>query len=705
MLFFFIFVIGVVAIFSVNNKKKNKGPVNTNNRAKRRTDNVITVPKPTRAALDLAARHFGPEWDKFLGLQPRRIKLANPKIREMIASGYLRLGTDRLEELLLSFQQINSSTGSGATRGHTSSDLNYYKPLHQATHDLIKNGSFNHPSILKMLNKLIETAAAMKKPALPEPLSKIIPKPEPLKPVPIPVPVRNTVPEPVRHIPVPHPIPLPRLPEKLIPRPPLPVGKEQRVPVKDESIIEVSQEPHRIHYDQETVPQIQQQEAVNYADDDPDTYSLGVIYKERLNLSAQETDWLNKFYNYGNVFNSIEGAELEIIKFYLLSLKLLTKKLKHENSSIASEVELLKVKTIAFDKSQPTVWEGYHSDYNTNAVEANFFLFIYKKAESVIREAWGHKRKITAEFYSRSSEVKSLFEERLEPKIQEIAEYLTPTVSAPDEVTEIALNESGSTRWKLQFDRLTAGYTSTHQPAFIQAIHLLARLNEKNPNVEHIYYEASKFMVSYDKLESLKFYLYYIWYDLKSVVVDNKQFNKTIQKKLFANPAQLEAFQNIINELVRTRLLKRALVAVEDIYKVKRKNITLDQNAIQRVQLQHSGTVAVLSELLNDDDELYELRQLTPAVVITTATVAVPGTDATVALSEIQLGCLQLFAQQGYRLSNAELEDYAKSNAVFKNQLIDGINESCYEILDDVLIEEEEDGYEINPEYFKQIIS
>jgi hypothetical protein len=41
---------------------------------------------------------------------------------------------------------------------------------------------------------------------------------------------------------------------------------------------------------------------------------------------------------------------------------------------------------------------------------------------------------------------------------------------------------------------------------------------------------------------------------------------------------------------------------------------------------------------------------------------------------------------------------------MFRNQLIESINESCFETLDDILIEEEEDYYQINESYYKQIL-
>lgn len=43
--------------------------------------------------------------------------------------------------------------------------------------------------------------------------------------------------------------------------------------------------------------------------------------------------------------------------------------------------------------------------------------------------------------------------------------------------------------------------------------------------------------------------------------------------------------------------------------------------------------------------------------------------------------------------------------AYSKNQLIESINEICYNNLDDVLIEEEEDNYIINENYYQRILA
>ena len=52
----------------------------------------------------------------------------------------------------------------------------------------------------------------------------------------------------------------------------------------------------------------------------------------------------------------------------------------------------------------------------------------------------------------------------------------------------------------------------------------------------------------------------------------------------------------------------------------------------------------------------------------------------------------------------SEFETFAKSKGAFKNQLIDSINEICYEHLDDNLIEADDKYYIINQDYYQKIL-
>lgn len=721
MLIFLGFVLLIIIIVI---SKKRQPPVPSRIQLNNAPKSYVQPRKVNQVALDMATKHFGGEWLQFLAAKNDQSVISEQRIREMVAIGYSQMKTKALEHLLVSFIHFTTDNVPGPIGGTINNDN--YTALHESIYRLIKQNQFNQKSILATLNVLSETAQAgiqraelerkakaaenkVRQLELRQQLAdqrKVMAQNESdlrleaaehkriLKMASTTTPVR--VPE-----------AQPKLNHNLLQSQTLDLSTDIWQPserVLDDSIIEVSQESTMITLPPLEPLQYASNYQTNYPEYDPDQYSLGKKYKKKLNLAPQEVKWLNKFWNYSNVFNAIEGCEVEIIKLYLLTIKLLKKRLKKENSSLDQEIEPLKTMTAEFQKSHPNYWQGYDEVYTGESAESEVYNYIYKKAESVIREQWNHKRKISAVFSSGNKEIKELFDRRLGNLVEEIVMRLIPTIGVPDETTEIALNEATTTRWKTQFQELTGSYQATKHPELVAALHKLGKLNSKNPSVERIYYEASKFMTPLDKVEALKFYLHYIWEDLNSVVVDRKELNKTIQKKLFAHEGQLSTFQEIIDELVSSRNLTAALKAVDGIYKTRRKNITLDTEAIRRVVEQHNGTVDKLNEYLQDEEEVYELqvnRPTEPSPVVETGHVL----TSVVPLSKIQLECLRLFDNESHSADLADIESFAKSESVFKNQLIDGINESCYEVLDDVLIEETEDGYEINPDYYTQILA
>ena len=242
----------------------------------------------------------------------------------------------------------------------------------------------------------------------------------------------------------------------------------------------------------------------------------------------------------------------------------------------------------------------------------------------------------------------------------------------------------------------------------------LGKLNIQNPAIENIFYEASKFISKTDKVSSLILYLYYLHYDLNSATFDNKQFTKTIQKSLFKTNEQLHDFQAIVSEFLDNKNLEKAVQKIPEIYVPKRKKIQLDTSIIKEVQQQHSGTVELLNEYLQDEyegetntiksreisaDELkIEITQKTEPAAVSIFTNEITFTP-------LHLETLELFYKNSLTVSQNDLEIFARSKGAFKNQLIDSLNEICYEILDDVLIEEEDDYFVISENYYQKLLA
>jgi hypothetical protein len=74
-------------------------------------------------------------------------------------------------------------------------------------------------------------------------------------------------------------------------------------------------------------------------------------------------------------------------------------------------------------------------------------------------------------------------------------------------------------------------------------------------------------------------------------------------------------------------------------------------------------------------------------------------------LSETQAVVLNFFAKNNLVIAIDDFKMYAKENGWFAKQVIESINDYCYEFLDDILIEEEEDYYTITEDYYQNILT
>ena len=440
---------------------------------------------------------------------------------------------------------------------------------------------------------------------------------------------------------------------------------------------------------------------------DDNNWRLGNKYKTKLNLNIEEVNLLNKLWNPSNNFCSIEFCCLEVIKLYILVIYQLKAKYKSEGTTI--EKEFTFVADVIAQKHFKYRSGSQNYKYSIESTSNTFYSTIFKYCENAIRESYGHKRKLNTDTYYTNEEAKIEFDSKIITKVTELLPSLISKITPTNEATEIELNSQTTSRWKIKFEELTTNFRSNSN-TFIEDIMELGKVNKKNPSIENIFFEASKFIAKYDKVASLKLYVHYLYHDLKSETFDNKQLTKTIQKSLFKTNDQLHDFEQIVSELIKDKNLNKALNAVPKIYEVKRKKIQLDRTTIKEVQKQHSGTVELLNEYLRDDFEdennsiqSQELNSEEIKIIQKNEESQHSAFLSTLALNPIHFSFLELFSKNNFSILQSEIEDFAKSKGVFKNQVIESINESCYEVLDDVLIEEEDDYYTIIPDYFQKI--
>lgn len=442
---------------------------------------------------------------------------------------------------------------------------------------------------------------------------------------------------------------------------------------------------------------------------DYDYWRLGSKYKTKLKLNDEEVKLLNKLWYPSNNFCSVEYCCVEILKLYITVIEELKASYIAEGTTI--DAQFLAVADVIARKHFKYKNGSQNYKYCIETTTNEFYSHIFKHCENAVREYYGHKRKINTDTYYTTAEAKTEFETKIISKVSGLLPVLISKVSVPDEATDIELYSQNTNRWKIKFEELTTRYNEKPKE-FIDSIVALGKLNKKNPSIENIFFEASKFIAKYDKESALSLYVHYLFHDLKSATFDNKQLTKTIQKSLFKTNEQLHDFEIIVSDLIKDKDLEKALKNVSKVYEVKRKKIKLDTTSIKEVQQQHSGTVELLNEYLKDDFEdennsikSQEINNEEIKIEITQKSEETSHSafvrDLT--FSPIHISALELFSKSNFSIPQSELEIFAKSKGIFKNQLIESINETCYDFLDDVLIEEEDDYYTINTNYFQRI--
>ncbi len=187
-----------------------------------------------------------------------------------------------------------------------------------------------------------------------------------------------------------------------------------------------------------------------------------------------------------------------------------------------------------------------------------------------------------------------------------------------------------------------------------------------------------------------------------------------MHKQLFHDQSQQESFESIIKTLVETFDITKATDQIDSFYRPIRRKIKLNLAEIRQVEDQHSETVGILSEYLKGDVE-EPLKSKTTVDIETSIPIntnyqtPIFSTTSTalykVMLSSAEIGMLELFKTNDFTLQVNVVEDFCKGQGAVKGAVINNVNEVCFDILDDLFIEQDESELTINPTYYNQIIN
>lgn len=440
-------------------------------------------------------------------------------------------------------------------------------------------------------------------------------------------------------------------------------------------------------------------------------WHLGNAYKDLLKLNKEEVSLLNKLWNPDNAFWKIRQTGPEIIKLFLTTIESLKEKYAEEGTDLDVQFHAISVLISKYHYRYRPGSNNYKLSIESTTTD--IYSTIFKLCENVVRDHYDHKRRINTNLIYANSVIIQELETRVLSKVREIIAEKSEFISLPTDATEKELNAQSPNRWKSRFKKLTDRYASSPKRFFDDVLRL-AKLNERNPEIQEIYYDASRFISAFDRETALKLYVYYLYCDLKTVNTESLRLSKTVQKKLFENKEQLHNFERLISELIIDKDLDKAIAEVQYVYKQRRKQIKLDSKTIESVINKHSGTVDLLNDYLRDeyeDDNNYlESQQINDEEIRIDITQKSEEPqflqkDKQVVFTPTQLALLDLFLKNNYALWESDLEAFAKSKGVFKNQLIDSLNEATYELFDDILIEEEEGIYLLNANYYHRLFA
>ncbi|KAA6319266.1 hypothetical protein EZS27_030819, partial [termite gut metagenome] len=371
---------------------------------------------------------------------------------------------------------------------------------------------------------------------------------------------------------------------------------------------------------------------------------------------------------------------------------------------------------------------GYYY-YSKESVINSIYAHIFRCCENSVREYYRH-RKLSVELsYYYSEKAKKEYEERISSKVMLIISDLIKQLVFPSEDIERQLYTQNINRWKYRYKEIKKNYNNDNNRFFDEIIKL-SELNKFNQQgVEELFYEATKFILKYNNETAIKLYFYYFATTISNhrILTDKRlmvlviernldealkllkkeypivtklyKFNLFLFKKLFKTDEQRINFEKLFESFLSYKNLEDAISKIPNIY---RKKIRLNNNSILEVQEQHSETVELLDEYLKDEYEVYIKPEISEEKIKIEIISSVEYTN--IEFTPIHTATLNLFIKNNLSVLQSEIEVFAKSNGILRNQLIENINEICYDFLDDVLIEEDEDYYTIIPDYYQKII-
>lgn len=426
------------------------------------------------------------------------------------------------------------------------------------------------------------------------------------------------------------------------------------------------------------------------------------LYEHKMKLSKEEVGLLEPIYLSSGAFMNIDFICRQFIRLYIEMVKSLKLTYSQSNTNTKKEFEVL-LDLIAHKVNR------YHlNSPNYKYVmshDSMIYAYIQRYAESNLRAYYGYNRKLNVESYLDHPEVKAALQEKiisnLEPKLPELYARLEPI----DETNESELNAISPSRWRNHIESAINSYIA-EDPGPIET---LVRLNQKNASRDVMLFEISRQLIPIDKSASLDYYFRHI-VEAKNEGKVWKLPTAAMNKQLFKKPEESDRFYSFLNKYIQTPDPESAQEFAQSFFQIVRKKIKLDTVTIQKAEAMDTWTSERLSLYLSEDNDHTAAITIPEEINLRTPskskmdTKMIEADKTAILLPEAAIILLAAFKENNFEMSISEANRICKINGLMAGTLVNTINEACYDLLDENLIEKEITNYRIQREYFNQII-
>jgi hypothetical protein len=230
-------------------------------------------------------------------------------------------------------------------------------------------------------------------------------------------------------------------------------------------------------------------------------------------------------------------------------------------------------------------------------------------------------------------------------------------------------------------------------------------------HIKDIYFRAMPLVLPLEKMETLYAYIHYFNLSmLHSTGI--KPLPAKIKREIFRSEDRYINFMTLLESLDPEQDLDAVFLKVKQFFIPEKKNIRLDREKIAHIKTQHAVTVQKLAKILSGPEEKRAEPAAAPVVESPSSLEHIfasptpreqPTSVSGVPFNADQKAFLELILRYNRPLPDLEAVRFAQSRKLFKNQLVDGINQLFYDYFEDVLVEESRDGFVINPDYIDDL--